>query len=50
MTAVIGVDGLCPPLCTYNQLKDGSISLFDIEMYHWALDELIKSRKNQGKA
>jgi hypothetical protein len=49
MTAVVGVKDLCPPLCSFSQLKDGSISLLDIEMYHWAIDELTAAAKSSGK-
>lgn len=50
MVAAVGVEGLCQPLCSYSQLKDGSISLFDIEKYHWLIEELIEhKRKTEEK-
>ncbi len=49
MTAALGVEGLCPPLCSYVDLKNGTVSLLDVEMYHWALHELAKTRQTQVK-
>ena len=45
MTPCTGVEGVCPPLCTWSELKDGTYSLYDVEMFHAAIDELIEMRK-----
>jgi hypothetical protein len=49
MTAVLGVEGLCPPLCSYVDLKNGNVSLLDVEIYHWTINELAQARKQQMK-
>lgn len=46
-TGVIASDGkvICPPLCEYHQLKDGTYSLADVERFHIAMDEIIQERR-----
>ena len=41
MRPCVGVNGLCPPLCQYHQLTDGTYSLADVEMFNQTIDELI---------
>ena len=45
MTPCVGVEGVCPPLCTWAELKNGTYSLYDVEMFHAAIDELVEIRK-----
>ncbi|WPJ52946.1 hypothetical protein RCIP0055_00030 [Klebsiella phage RCIP0055] len=40
MRVCTGIEGVCPPLCTWAQLKDGTISLAEVEQFHFAMDEL----------
>jgi len=41
MRPCTGIHGLCPPLCTWAQLLDGSLSLADVERFNQAMDELL---------
>ena len=45
MLAAVGVKDLCLPLCSYADLKNGNISLFDVEKYHWLVEDLLQQRK-----
>ncbi|MCC3716992.1 hypothetical protein LLE78_12640, partial [Staphylococcus haemolyticus] len=40
MRVCTGIEGVCPPLCTWAQLKDGTISLAEVEQFHFAMEEL----------
>lgn len=35
---------ICPPLCKYHELQDGTYTLADVERFHIAIDELIRVR------
>jgi hypothetical protein len=37
------VSGICPPLCTWAQLADGTYSLEDVERFSQAIDEMVRS-------
>ena len=51
MTPCTGVEGVCPPLCKLSELKDGTYSLYDVEMFHATIDELIDMKmKAQAEA
>jgi len=41
MRPCTGINGLCPPFCTWAQLNDGTYSLADVEMFNQAMDEMI---------
>lgn len=41
MRPCTGINGLCPPFCTWAQLNDGTYSLADVEMFNQAMDEII---------
>jgi len=40
MRPCVGLNGLCPPLCTWAQLNDGSVSIADVERFNQALTEM----------
>ncbi|UTC26025.1 tetracycline resistance leader peptide [Phage vB_KsaM-C1] len=40
MRPCVGLNGLCPPLCTWSQLRDGSVTLADVERFNQALTEM----------
>lgn len=40
MRPCVGIVGICPPLCTWAQLVDGSLSIADVERFNQAMDEL----------
>lgn len=37
---------ICPPLCKYHELQDGTYTLADVERFHIAMHELIEARLN----
>lgn len=43
MRPCVGVSGICPPLCTWVQLADGTYSLEDVERFSQAIDEMVRS-------
>jgi hypothetical protein len=44
MRPCVGIEGVCPPLCTWAQLNDGTYSLGDVERFNQAIDELFKAK------
>jgi len=40
MRPCVGMVGICPPLCTWAELNDGTYSLGDVERFHLTMDEL----------
>ncbi len=40
MRPCVGIVGVCPPLCTWAQLEDGTLSLASVERFNQAMDEL----------
>jgi len=47
MRPCVGVNGLCPPLCTWSQLRDGSVTLADVERFNQAIDEVVENAEAQ---
>lgn len=45
MRPCVGVSGVCPPLCTWAQLNDGTYSLEDVERFNQSIDELVRVHK-----
>jgi hypothetical protein len=39
---------ICPPLCKYHELVDGTYTLADVERFHHVIDELIEVRLKHG--
>lgn len=35
---------ICPPLCKYSELQDGTYTLADVERFHITMNELIEVR------
>ena len=42
MAPCVGIPQLCPPLCKYHELKDGTYTLADVERFHQTMIELQK--------
>jgi len=40
MRPCVGIVGVCPPLCTWAQLEDGTHSIANVERFNQAMDEL----------
>ena len=40
MRPCVGLEGVCPPLCTWQQLNDGTYSLADVERFNQTITEL----------
>lgn len=47
MRPCTGVQGICPPLCTWSQLSDGSLSLADVERFNQAITEMVDDYKHR---
>ena len=45
MRPCMGVNGICPPLCTWAQLTDGTYSLEDVERFNQAIDEMVRAHR-----
>jgi hypothetical protein len=43
MRPCFGVGDVVPPLCKYSEIKDGTYSMYDILMFHIAMDEMIEA-------
>lgn len=46
MRPCVGIDGLCPPLCRYSDLQDGTYTIADVERFNVTMDELIDLRSS----
>jgi len=46
MRPCLGIPGFIPPLATWNQMLDGTLSLNDVAMMHAVLDKAEKDRAN----
>ncbi|MGS1116024.1 hypothetical protein [Castellaniella sp. UC4442_H9] len=44
------MSGICPPLCTWAQLSDGTYCLEDVERFNQAIDELVRAHREALKA
>ena len=42
MRPCVGVPNLLPPLCKYSDLRDGTYTLADVEMFNQTIDEMVK--------
>ena len=41
----IGIPDLCPPLCTWEQLNDGTYSIADVKQMNNVMEALVNARK-----
>lgn len=51
MRPCMGINGICPALCNWAQLIDGTLSLADVERFNQAMDEVLlkyEALKNGG--
>jgi len=50
MNPCTGINGVCPPLCTYKELKDGTYTISDVLRFNQVLEEHINAykRNNNG--
>ena len=46
MRPCVGVTNLCPPLCTWSQLQDGTYSIADVMRFNITLDEMIRAAES----
>lgn len=46
MRPCVGIDGLCPPLCRYSDLQDGTYNIADVERFNVTMDELTELRND----
>ena len=47
MRPCVGINGICPPLCRYSDLLDGTYSIADVERFNVTMDEIIKANENE---
>ncbi len=45
MRPCVGIDKLCPPLCKWSDLTDGTYTLADVMRFNIAMDELVAARE-----
>lgn len=45
MNPCVGIPELCPPLCSWRELTDGTYTLADVEMFNQTLDEILTAHK-----
>ena len=45
MRPCVGIDGLCPPLCKWVDLMDGTYSIADVMRFNITMDELTNARE-----
>jgi hypothetical protein len=38
----VGVDGICPPLCKWSELNDGTYTLADVALFNNVIKEKVK--------
>lgn len=50
MRPCVGVNGICPPLCTWAQLTDGTYGLEDVERFNQSIDDLVRSNNEAIRA
>ena len=43
MRPCVGIVGLCPPLCMWAQLTDGTYSLADVERFNQTIGEIVEA-------
>jgi len=41
MRPCAGIVGVCPPLCQWSELEDGTYTLEHVLRFHYAMDELL---------
>lgn len=49
MRPCVGIAGLCPPLCTWDKLVDGTLSLGDVERFNQAMDEILAAHEERSR-
>ncbi|KKM21957.1 hypothetical protein LCGC14_1630200 [marine sediment metagenome] len=45
MRPCTGIHGICPPLCKWAELNDGTYSLEDVEMFNQTMNQMIADYK-----
>jgi hypothetical protein len=46
MRPCTGVNGICPPLCTWAELNDGTYSLEDVERFNQTITQMVDDYKS----
>ena len=47
MRPCTGVEGVCPPLCKWHELHDGTYTLADVERFNITIAELVQIKAQQ---
>lgn len=42
MRPTVGIEGVCPPLCTMNEINNGTYTLAEIEEMNQAMHEMLE--------
>lgn len=50
MQPCVGITNVCPPLCSFKELKDGTYSLADVEMFHQTMQAMLDAYNEQMRA
>ena len=41
MRPTVGIEGVCPPMCTMKEINDGTYTITDIEIFNQAMEEML---------
>ncbi len=47
MRPCVGVEGICPPLCCYKELIDGTYTLENVLLFNITIDDLVTQYKKE---
>ena len=50
MAPCIGEPGICPPLCRWAELTDGTYTLADVERFNQTLFDLVREHNRKVEA
>jgi len=50
MNPCTGVDGVCPPLCKWSELEDGTYTLLHVLRFNEVLEEMVSAKTAAIKA
>lgn len=42
MRPTVGIEGVCPPMCSMSEINDGTYTITDIEIMNQAMEEMLE--------
>lgn len=49
MLPCTGIPGVAPPLCSWAETKDGTVTLADIQRFNYAIDEMYFYKQREDE-